>query len=241
MIELSLVFVLGMLVAGLVWLVLLPAFWRRAVRLTTERVERSLPLSVNEIFAAQDRLRAEHGVALARMQETLDRARADLSAAKAETGERLKAESGFLNTITAERRRIAALEVEIGGIKVELQTRDMRIGDLSDARDLGLATIAGLEAQRDALTGRLNQTIDVAENRRLALDEARIIAERAREAHAEEASRSTQLRAELQMRQVELRESERRLAGLENGAILNRIRGGEETYQSATAPQRQAG
>lgn len=241
MIELLLVFLLGMLVAGLIWLVLLPMFWRRAVRLTTERVERSLPLSANEILAAQDRLRAEHGVVIARMQETLDRARGDLVAAKAEIGERLKAESGFLDTIGTERRRIAALEVEIGGLKVEIQTRDMRISELVEARDLALATITGLEAQRDALTGRLNQTIDLADSRRLALDEARMLAEHAREACAEEASRSAQLRVELQRSQVELRESERRLAGLENGAILNRIRGGEETYQSVISPQRQAG
>ena len=238
MIELVLVFLLGMLVAGLIWLILLPAFWRRAVRLTTERVERSLPLSANEIQAEQDRLRAEHGVALARMRQAVDRAHADLAAAKAETGERLKAEAGFHDTIAAERRRIAALEAEIGGLRVEIQTRDMRIEELTEARDLAHATIAGLEAQRDALTGRLNATIDLAENRRLALDEARVHADRAREAQAEEAHRSGQLRVELQARQNELREAERRLAGLENNAILTRIRGGEETYQSTATPER---
>lgn len=239
MIELVLVFLLGMLVAGLIWLVLLPAFWRRAVRLTTERVERGLPLSTNEIHAEQDRLRAEHGVALARMQRAVDRAQADLSAAKAETGERLKAEAGFHDTIAGERRRIVALEAEIGGLKVEIQTRDLKIEELAEARDLAHATIAGLEAQRDALTGRLNATIDLAENRRLALDEARVHADRAREAQAEEAHRGGQLRVELQARQNELREAERRLASLENNAILTRIRGGEETYQSTATPERQ--
>lgn len=239
MIELVLVFLLGMLVAGLIWLILLPAFWRRAVRLTTERVERSLPLSTNEIHAEQDRLRAEHGVALAQMQRVVERAQADLAAAKAETGERLKAEAGFHDTIASERRRIVALEAEIGGLKVEIQTRDLKIEELAEARDLAHATIAGLEAQRDALTGRLNATIDLAESRRLALDEARVHADRAREALAEEAHRSGQLRVELQARQNELREAERRLAGLENNAILTRIRGGEETYQSTATPERQ--
>jgi hypothetical protein len=40
-----------------------------------------------------------------------------------------------------------------------------------------------------------------------------------------------------------LRELERKVAGIENGAVLQRIRGGEETYQSAVAPirQKQAG
>lgn len=239
MIELTLVFLLGMLVAGLIWLILLPAFWRRAVRLTTERIEQNLPMSSNEILAEQDRLRAEHGVEIARIQHSIDRAHTSLSAAKAETGERLKAEAIFHMTIAAERHRIAALEAEISGLKAEIQTRNLRIEEMTEALDLSHATITGLETQRDALTGRLNATIDLAENRRLTLDETRVLAERAREAHAEEAQRSVQLRSELQARQGELRDAERRLASLENNAVLARIRGGEETYQSTTETGRQ--
>lgn len=243
MIELTLVFLLGMLVAGLVWLMLLPAFWRRAVRLTSERIEKSLPMSANEIRAEQDRLRAEHGVEMARLRHHVERAQADVAGAKIETGERLKAEAVLHETIAVERRRIVALDAEMGALKVELQTRDMRITELEHALAAAQAEIRGLETQRDVLTGRLNTTIDLAENRRLALDEARVLADRAREAHDEEARRGVQLRQELQARQGELRETERRLAGLEHSAILTRIRGGEETYQSATTGNhsRQAG
>jgi chromosome segregation ATPase len=242
MIEHALVFLLGMLSAGLLWLMLLPAFWRRAVRLTSRRIERALPLSLNEIAAERDRLRAGHGVALARIDAALQRARMDLAAAKAETGERLKAEAGFLDTIAAERQRVSALQAEAGGLRVELQTRDVRIADLVEARDLAEATIAGLEAQRVSLAGRLASTSDLAENRRLALDETRLIAERANEAHAAEAARNAQLRTELQARETELREALRKLASLEQSAVLTRIRGGEETYQSVVsiADRRQA-
>lgn len=242
MIEHVLVFLLGMLSAGLLWLMLLPAFWRRAVRLTSRRIERALPLSLNEIAAERDRLRAGHGVALARIDAVLQRARKDLAAAKAETGERLKAEAGFLDTIAAERQRVSALQAEAGGLRVELQTRDVRIADLIEARDLAEATIAGLEAERVSLAGRLASTSDLAENRRLALDETRLIAERANEAHAAEAARNAQLRTELQARETELREALRKLATLEQSAVLTRIRGGEETYQSVVsiADRRQA-
>ncbi|MCA1952184.1 MAG: hypothetical protein LDL22_04015, partial [Hyphomicrobiales bacterium] len=57
-------------------------------------------------------------------------------------------------------------------------------------------------------------------------------AERAREAHQEEARRAALLRQDLQARQAELREFERRLGGLDTGAALARFRGGEETYRS---------
>lgn len=243
MIELVLVFLFGMLVAGLIWLILLPAFWRRATRITRQRLERALPLSVNEIFAEQDRLRAEHGVAMARGEARQKAMRDALAAAKAETGARLTRESALVETIDAERGRISALEAEMAALRQEIAGRDSRIAALVDERDLALAGIAALETQRDALTARLTTTSDIAEKRRLALDEAQVRAERAREAHAEEAQRSAELRRELQVRGMDLREAERRLAGLENGAVLTRIRGGEETYQSSLGDdrQRQAG
>jgi chromosome segregation ATPase len=243
MIEYVLVFLLGMLVAGLIWLILLPAFWRRAVRLTTQRLEQALPLSPNEIAAEKDRLRAEHGVAVARLNGAVERVQRDLVMAKSETGERLKAEAGLLDTLAGERRRLAALEAEASSLRVDVQTRDVRIADLLEARTHARAAVAELEAQRDDLTARLNVTVDLAENRRLQLDEARVHAERAREALEEEAHRNTQLRNELQFRQTELREAARRLETAENQAVLARIRGGEETYQSVASivEHRQAG
>ncbi len=188
-------------------------------------------------------MRAEHAVALARIEQRLAGAQALAAKAKAETGERLKVETGLLETIAAEQRRIVAAEAEIGALKVEIQTRDLRIGELVEARDLGLSTISGLEAQRDGLASRLAQTVDLAENRRVALDEALGALERMREAHAQETQRNARLRSEVQQRQTEAREAERRLAELENNAVLARIRGGEETYQSALVQeqQRQAG
>jgi chromosome segregation ATPase len=242
MIEYALIFTLGACVAGLVWLVLLPAFWRRAVRITTERLERQLPISAEDIFAERDRIRAAHAVEMARKDHEVAHAKAALVTAKGETGERLKAEALLHQTLAAERRRIAALETDTAALKVEIATREARIADLVASRDDALTTIAALEAQRETLTSRLNTTIDLAESRRLALDEARVLGERAREAHLEEAKRSAQLRQELHARQAELRELERRLAGIENSAAIARIKGGEETYQSeiATIGQRRA-
>lgn len=240
MIELALVFGLGMLTAGLVWLMLLPAFWRRAVRLTRARLEKSLPVSANEILAEQDRLRAEHAVAEARLRDHAERAQAALVAAKAETGERLKAEAALHETIVAERARIVALEAEIGEAKGRIEAHEASIESLIEARDLAHATIAGLEAQRDALEARLLATTDIAENRRLLLDEARVLAERAKEAEAEEAHRSTHLRQQLQARQAELREAERRIEDFERNAAGQTF-GAVQAAADMPERQRQAG
>ncbi|MFY8112581.1 MAG: hypothetical protein ACOVOC_00115 [Rhabdaerophilum sp.] len=243
MIELVLVFILGMAMAGVIWLIMLPAFWRRAARLTREQLERGLPMSINEIAAFRDRTRAESAVEIARIGMQLQKAQAAVSAAKAETGERIQLQARLSEEMAAEKRRILALEAEIGSLRVEIQTRELRIADLESAREHDRAAIDGLERQIAAQVIQQEAATELAENRRIALDEARVLAERAREALGAESQRSSQLRNELQARTAELRDLERKVAGIENGALLQRIRGGEETYQSAIplARQKQAG
>lgn len=53
---------LGFLVAGLLALILVPAYHSRTVRLTTERIRRSMPLTEAEIRADKDRIRAEYAI-----------------------------------------------------------------------------------------------------------------------------------------------------------------------------------
>lgn len=239
MIELVLVFILGMAMAGVIWLIMLPAFWRRATRLTRDRLERNLPMSVNEIAAFRDRTRAESAVEIARLGMQLQKAQASVAAARAETGERIQAQARLSEEIETEKRRILALEAEIGSLRVEIQTRDLRIADLESERDHDRAAIDGLERQVTAQIAQQEAATELAENRRIALDEARVLAERAREALAAETQRSSQLRNDLQAKTAELRDLERKVAGIENGALLQRIRGGEETYQSAIPLVRQ--
>ncbi len=56
--EVILYFVLGFFVAGLLALMVSPVIWNRAVELTRQKIESSVPLSINEIQADKDQLRA---------------------------------------------------------------------------------------------------------------------------------------------------------------------------------------
>ena len=243
MIEQVLVFALGFLAAGLMWLLFLPAFWRRALRVSRARVEQVLPLSLNEIEAEKDRLRAEHGVGMARLEKAVEDANARLAGARAETGERVKAEAALMDTLGEERRRIAELQSDVSALGVEIETRDLRLADSGEAIRLAEASIASLEAQRATLVEKLDAAVEVAETRRRQLDEARVLAERAREAFDTESRRNAELRSELQTLRAELRDAERRIEDRDNRAVLAKIRGGEETYQSVVPMQdrRQAG
>jgi chromosome segregation ATPase len=128
------IFALGFLVAGLVALAFAPAFWRRAIRLTRRRLETQVPLSVEEIRADRDQLRAEFAVAQRRLE--IDSAR--LAEAHA-----------------ADRAELGRRAGELGALKQEMASRieDNRL--YTEALAKAEAEIAQLAAERGALTGDL--------------------------------------------------------------------------------------
>jgi chromosome segregation ATPase len=74
LIEQAMIFALGFLVAGLLALLFLPAVQRRAARLSARRLEMLLPLSMEEIVAERDQLRAEFAVDRRRIEQKLEAA-----------------------------------------------------------------------------------------------------------------------------------------------------------------------
>ena len=100
MIQSSLFFILGFLTAGFLALLIAPAIWRRAVRLTRKRVEASVPLSLEEIQADKDQLRAEFAMSTRRLEMSVDQLKTKSTGQLAELGKkndvinRLKIELG---------------------------------------------------------------------------------------------------------------------------------------------------
>ena len=74
----------GFLAASLLALILAPVQWRRAVRLTEQRVRSLTPLSMAEIQADKDRLRAEHAQQLRRVENALEKLKDDNALRRAE-------------------------------------------------------------------------------------------------------------------------------------------------------------
>ena len=75
MLEGILYFVLGFLSAGLIALMVSPAIWNRAVVLTKKRIEASVPLTLNEIQADKDQLRAEFAMSTRRLEMSVEELR----------------------------------------------------------------------------------------------------------------------------------------------------------------------
>lgn len=173
-------FLLGVLLAGLVALIVLPAVWRRAVRLTTKRIEAATPITMAEFRADKDQLRAEFALQTRRLEmniEALRRRLADqlreINRKKAELGT-IKGERDNQAQIVREleereaglRDRIIELERENADLAQRLRMREREVEDkvaqLAETREL-LRDKAPkrFEADGKPLSGDYNQ--DVAE------------------------------------------------------------------------------
>src|SRR5262249_45575691 len=81
-----LVFGVGFLFASLLGLVILPLVHARAVRLTAKRLEAATPVSMAEIQADKDQLRAEFAMSTRRLEMSVDQLKAKTSGQLAEIG-----------------------------------------------------------------------------------------------------------------------------------------------------------
>ena len=78
-IENIMYFALGLLIASLVALAIMPAVWRRAVRLTKKRIEAATPITMAEFRADKDQLRAEFALSTRRLEMNVEALRRRLS------------------------------------------------------------------------------------------------------------------------------------------------------------------
>ena len=84
MLETVMLIAAGFLAASLLALLMVPVLWQRARQLTELRIRSQTPLSVAEIQADKDRLRAEYALEIRRLEKSVDAMRADLVSAQAE-------------------------------------------------------------------------------------------------------------------------------------------------------------
>jgi chromosome segregation ATPase len=120
-IQSVLFFLLGFLCAGFLALIFAPALWRRAVNLTRRRIESSIPLTMSEIQAEKDAMRADFAMRVRRLEmklKTLNDKSAGQAVELARRHEEIKEltdeRDHAAGTVATLETRIAELEGEIG-------------------------------------------------------------------------------------------------------------------------------
>lgn len=131
LIEAAMYTALGFFIASLLALAILPAFYKRAVRLTKQALQAVNPATYAEVRAAQDQALARHAVELRRVEQALDRQRG-LYAEEKMTAGKLRAE--LLTLKAAHSAGLAKLQAELQTAGEEKQTKDRNATDLAKIR-----------------------------------------------------------------------------------------------------------
>src|SRR5271166_5111887 len=168
MIQAVLLIALGFLTASLIGVLIAPSLWHRAYRLSRKRLEQSLPISLSEIEASRDQLKAVYAVRMRRLETALasakqkaamqlvDNSRLQMQIAglkdqiaglDLKLAERHNAATVLEQTIT---KRFPELDREITSVKRQLQDRSFELQDLTNK--LGRRSEELEAASREAAT-----------------------------------------------------------------------------------------
>lgn len=175
---------IGFLLSTLLGLAVVPLVHNRAVRLTTRKLEAATPLSMAEIQADKDQLRAEFAMSARRLEMNVDQLKAKTTSQLAELGKksdainRMKFELGEKNAtifqlearekavkeqLQASEREFVAktqalrdAEARLGDKQTELSRLGLELTDRSQLADTRQVELAAVNTQIMALQQRVN-------------------------------------------------------------------------------------
>ena len=137
MIELMMFFSIGFITAGLLGLALIPLVHNRAVRLTMKRLEAATPLSMAEIQADKDQLRAEFAMSTRRLELSVEQMKAKTTSQLAELGKKTDAINRLKVELGEKTAAIFSLEAREKSLKDQLGATEsehsVKIGALREA------------------------------------------------------------------------------------------------------------
>jgi chromosome segregation ATPase len=169
MVEPIMYLAIGFLVAMLLGLTIVPLVHNRAVRLTTRRMEAATPLSMAEIQADKDQLRAEFAMSARRLEMNVDQLKHKTTSQLAELGKkadainRMKAELGEKNAT------IFSLEAREKAVKEQLRATEEEFATKTEALRQAEKALTDKQDELGRINTELNERSTMAESRKVEL------------------------------------------------------------------------
>jgi chromosome segregation ATPase len=200
MIEPIMYLAIGFLVSMLFGLMIVPLVHNRAVRLTTKRLEAATPLSMAEIQADKDQLRAEFAMSARRLEMSVDQLRNKTTSQLAELGKKSDAINRMKIELGEKTATIFSLEAREKAIKDQLRATEEEFAAKTQLLRGAETELIDKQAELAKLNHDLSDKSIVAETRQVELVTVRtqIDALQARVAGAEKEFSETQARLEQQ-------------------------------------------
>jgi chromosome segregation ATPase len=166
MIESVMYFGIGFLAAALLGLLFVPLVHNRAVRLTMKRLEAATPVSIAEIRADKDQLRAEFAMSTRRLEMSVEKMKAKTTTQLAELGKKTDAINQLKRELGEKTAAIFALEARDKTLRDQLRASEeefqIKSGGLREAE----RQLSDKESELTKLLGELGERSLVADNQR---------------------------------------------------------------------------
>ena len=232
-IQSGMLIALGFLAAVLLGLLIAPALWRRAVRLTTRRIKTTMPLSEMEIEADRDRIRAEYAIKMHKLEMLVEQVKLTGARQQIEINRR----DARVNMLEADLEQLrAGYEEAQNARRVLEQTIADRLPRVEERLAEAKKVLLAREREIADLNAAAEKQVQALANARMLGDERQQEIERLQEALAEGGARvgggDTGLRAELRSLRAKAREQAQLIGRLQTLAG----RRGETAAPAEAAP-----
>jgi chromosome segregation ATPase len=169
MVEPIMYLAIGFLVSMLFGLMVLPLVHNRAVRLTTRRLEAATPLSMAEIQADKDQLRAEFAMSARRLEMNVDQLKNKTTSQLAELGKKSDAINRMKIELGEKNATIFSLEAREKAVKEQLRATEEEFAAKTQALRTAEAALTEKQAEHARLTHALSDRSAMAESRQAEL------------------------------------------------------------------------
>ena len=169
MIEPVMYFGIGFLVAALLGLLFVPLVHNRAVRLTMRRLEAATPLSIAEIRADKDQLRAEFAMSTRRLEMSVEQMKTKTTTQLADLGKKTDAINQLKRELGEKTATIFALEARDKALRDQLRNTEEEFEIKSSALREAERVLADKEAELARLVAELGEHAIMADSQRVEL------------------------------------------------------------------------
>ena len=167
MIEPIMYFGIGFLVAALIGLVVIPLVHGRAVRLTMRRLEAATPLSMAEIQADKDQLRAEFAMSTRRLEMSVETLKTRTTSQLAELGKKGDAINRLKMELGEKTATIFALEARDKALRDQLRATEDEITVKTSVMHDAERSLSDKQADLAKMVGELDERSSLADSQKI--------------------------------------------------------------------------
>src|SRR5579871_1501370 len=167
MIEPIMYSAIGFLVSMLFGLMIVPLVHNRAVRLTTRRLEAATPLSMAEIQADKDQLRAEFAMSTRRLEMSVEQLKNKTTSQLAELGKKTDAINRLKIELGEKTATIFALEARDKALRDQLRATEEEFAVKTSAMHDAERALADKESELAKVVGALDERSSMADSQKV--------------------------------------------------------------------------